>query len=117
MLFPGQGLKAFDIYKPETRGTDNGRAGLVNQYTKLGSIDAVLAAAKPEEVQRWKQLNHPVSHKIIMQKNPPYEVKPGYVFKLTDTGQQFFVETLAYDPGGIGHWTIFYCTDRRDVRN
>jgi hypothetical protein len=117
MHLPGQELKEFAIYAPETRGTDRGREGLVNNYKPLGTIRAILAQATPEETQRWRQLNHPVSHKIIMQHIPPFEIKTGFVFELTATGQEFFMSTLPYEPGGIGHWTIFYCNDRRDVRN
>ena len=115
MLQPGQKLREFTVSKPETRGTDNGREGLVNQYEIVGTIQAILAAARPDEAQRFRQLVHPVTHKIIMQRTPEFEVKTGYMFELAGTGQKFYMSTLPYDPGGIGHWTIFYCTDRRDV--
>ena len=117
MLLPGQELHKFTVSKPEHQGTENGREGLINQYERVGELEAILAQATPDETQRWRMLNHPVSHKIIMQHTPGFEVKPGYLFELTASGQQFFVSTLPYEPGAIGHWTIFYCNDRRDVRN
>ncbi|MCL2215400.1 MAG: hypothetical protein FWB91_00135 [Defluviitaleaceae bacterium] len=117
MMLPGQELRGFTVYAPETRGTDNGREGLVNQYVPLGNIKAILAQARPEETQRWRQLNHPVSHKIIMQHRPPFTVLPGCMFERTDTGQRYYVAPIPYDPGDISHWNIFYCNDRRDVSN
>ena len=115
MLMPGQELREFAVSKPETRGTDNGREGLVDGFTEVGKVRAILAQARPDETQRWRQLNHPVSHKIIMQHAPPFEVKTGYVFELSGTEQRFYVSTMPYEPGGIGHWTIFYCIERKDV--
>ena len=117
MMLPGQEQKDFTVHRPETCGTERGREGLANQYIKIGTVKAILAQARTEETQRWRQLTHPVSHKLIMQHRPPVEVKPGFYFEQTDTGQRFYVAPLPYDPAGIGHWTIFYCSDRRDVSN
>jgi hypothetical protein len=117
MYFAGQERREFTVYEQEIRGTDKGREGLVSGYREIGKIQAVLAQANSEEVQRWrlKQLNHPVSHKIIMRGTPEFDVKPGYIFK--SNGIEYFITALPYNPGNIGHWTIFYCNDRRDVRN
>ena len=117
MMLPGQELREFTIYAPETRSSERGREGLINGYVKLGTVRAILGQARPEETNRWRQLNHWVSHKIIMQHRTPFEVKSGYKFRQEDNGQEFYVTTLPYEPGGIGHWTIFYCNDRRDVSN
>ena len=113
MMTPGQELREFTVSKPETRSTDNGREGLINQYVEVGKIRAILAQAKPEEVQRWRQLNHPVTHKIIMQRKPPFEVKSGYIFERA--GRRFYMQALPNDIGDLGHWTIFYCDERNDI--
>ena len=117
MMLPGQEKRDFEVFAIETRSTDRGREGLVNEYTPIGELSAVLAQAKPEEIQRWRQLNHPVSHKLIMQHTPPFEILSGYKLCQKDTGQVFYVSTLPYDPGGLGHFTIIYLNDRRDVSN
>jgi hypothetical protein len=113
MHMPGQELREFTVHRPETRETEAGRAGIVNQYVEIGTIRAVLAQAKPEEVQRWRQLNHPVSHKIIMRGKPPLGIKPGYIFERA--GQRFYVQALPNDIGDLGHWTIFFCNERSDA--
>ena len=117
MILPGQELRIFEVFAIETCGTDRGREGLVNDYKKIGELTAVLAQARPEEIQRWRQLTHPVSHKLIMQHTPAFEILSGYRLVQRDTGQVFYVSTLSSNIGGIGHFTIIYLNDRRDVSN
>ena len=114
MLMPGQELRDFTVSRPETRGTENGREGLTNQFQEVGKVRAILAQAKPEEVQRWRQLNHPITHKIIMQKKPSFDIRPGDIFERD--GRRFYHQMSPYDLGDIGHWTIFYCDERHDVK-
>ena len=113
MLLPGQELRDFTVSRPETIGADNGREGLTNRYVEVGRIEAILASAKPEEIHRWKQLNHPITHKIIMQGILPFDIKPGDIFERA--GRRFYNRTLPNDVGDLGHWTIFYCDERIDV--
>lgn len=72
----GQELRTFDAYRDGDHRTASGRI-TANGRERLGEIRAVLAAAKPEEIERWRQLEHPVSHKIIQQGVPPFEIAPG----------------------------------------
>ena len=113
MLMPGQELREFTVSRPETRGTENGREGLTNSFQPIGKVRAILAQAKPEEIQRWRQLNHPITHKIIMQGKPPFEIRPGDTFERD--GLRYYHQMTPYDVGDIGHWTIFYCDERTDV--
>ncbi len=111
-MTPGQELRAFDVYRNGEHKTASGRI-ISNGGERLGEIRAVLAAAKPEEIERWRQLEHPVSHKIIQQGVPPFEVKPGD--SLVQGNRRYIVQTVPYNPGGINHWTIYYCDERSDV--
>ena len=112
-MMPGQELREFVVKRPEKRGTENGREGLTNQFVEIGKIHAILAQAKPEEVQRWRQLNHSITHKIIMQYVPPFDIQPGDVFERD--GRRFYHQMVPYDVGDLGHWTIFYADERSDV--
>jgi hypothetical protein len=112
MLVPGQELREFSVLRPETRETARGR-DIINEYSEVARIRAILAQAKPEEMERWRQLNHPVTHKIIMQRRPPLDIKPGDVFERD--GRRFFNVAMPYDVGDLGHWVIFYCDERMDV--
>jgi len=109
---PGQEMREFTVLKAEKRETENGRV-VNNTYVSAGSIKAVLAAAKPEETQRWRQLQHPVTHKIISRGAPFPDIRPGDVFE--NNGRQFYIQTKPYNVGGLNHWTIYYCSERDDV--
>jgi len=113
MMLPGQELREFTVLRPETRGTANGREGITNQHETIGTIRAILAQAKPEEVQRWRQLGHPITHKIIMQHKPSFDIRPGDIFERA--GRRFYHQMTPYDIGDIGRWTIFYCSERADI--
>ena len=111
-LVPGQELRQFDVYRSGEHRTDSGRI-IANGGDRIGSIRAVLAAAKPEETQRWRQLEHPVSHNIIYKQETPYEIRPGD--SLVQGNMRYIVQAAPYNVGGIGHWTIYYCNERSDV--
>ena len=82
----------------------------MSDYRKIGTVRAVLASARGDEMQRGKQLSHPVTHKIIMSRSPDFDIMPGDVFELA--GRRFYHTAIPYDVGGLGHFTIFYCDER-----
>lgn len=111
-LHPGQELRMFSVWRDGEMRTPGGRI-VSNGTEKLGEIKAVLAAAKPEEIERWRQLEHPVTHKIIQQGVAPFEITPGD--SIVHGDKRYIVQTAPYNPGGINHWTIYYCDERSDV--
>lgn len=112
MHLPGEELRHFRVLRPETRETARGRV-VTNEFTEVGHITAILAQARPEEVVRWQQLEHPITHKIIMRCIPPFEVLSGDIFERE--GRRFYMQAKPYDVGDIHHWMIFYCDERNDV--
>jgi len=128
MLVPGQEIRKFTVYRPNKHETDLGRI-LRDSDTKMGIVMAILAAATTQEKERWRQLEHPITHKIILQYTTQYEILPGDVFvyspqvKASREGmiiheqreRRFYNQAMPYDIGDIGHWTIFYCEERTDI--
>ena len=112
-LLPGQELRKFTVYRDGEHKTASGRVIMSDEPEKIGEIKAILAAAKPEEIERWRQLEHPVTHKIIQQGVAPFEIRPGD--SITHGDRQYIVQAAPYNPGGINHWTIYYCDERSDV--
>ena len=111
-LLPGQELRMFTVYRDSEHKTASGRI-IMNGPEQRGEIKAILAAAKPEEIERWRQLEHPVTHKIIQQGVAPFEIKPGdYIVR---GGSRYIVQTAPYNPGDLNHWTIYYCEERSDA--
>jgi len=111
-LMPGQELRKFEVFRTGVRRTDSGRI-MDNGREKIGEIKAILAAAKPEERERWGQLEHPVTHKIIQQGAPAFKIIPGDSIERGES--RYIVQGQPYDPGGISHWTIYYCDERSDI--
>lgn len=111
-LPPGTEIRAFDVFRDGERRTPSGRVTM-SGAERLGGIKAVLAAASPREIERWRQLEHPVTHKIIQQGRAPFEVRPGD--SIAHGGKRYIVQAAPYDPGGLGHWTIYYCDERSDA--
>ena len=111
-MTPGIALQTFTVYRDGEHRTASGRV-ISNGAEPIGEIRATLAAAKPEEIQRWRQLEHPVSHKIIQQWTAAFEVRPGD--SLVCGERRYIVRTVPYNPGGLNHWTIYYCDERSDV--
>lgn len=109
---PGQELRMFTVYRDGERRTAGGRI-VSNGREQVGEIKAILAAARPDEIERWRQLEHPVTHRIIQQGVPPFEIKPGD--SIVHGDKRYIVQTAPYNPGGINHWTIYYCDERSDV--
>ena len=116
-MVPGQELREFTVLRRSKRTTGNGRV-LTNSENAapakvVGTLLAVLAQAKPEEIERWKQQGHPITHKIIQQGPPSFEIKPNDEFERGE--RRFIHHKLPYDPGDLGLWTIYYCEERSDT--
>lgn len=111
-LIPGQEFRTFTVCRDGGHKTASGRV-ISNGAEPIGEIRAILAAAKPEEIQRWRQLEHPVSHKIIQQGTAAFEIRPGDSLMCGE--RRYVVRTAPYNPGGLNHWMIYYCDERSDV--
>lgn len=111
-MIPGQELCQFEVHRNGEYRTASGRV-ITNGKEILGTIRAILAAAKPEEIERWRQLQHPITHKIIQQGVSSFEIKPGDSFM--QRNKRYIVQTEPYNVGGLNHWTIYYCDERSDV--
>lgn len=106
---PGNELREVTVLQPENRETENGRV-VNNTYVSVCTIKAVFAAARPEEKERYRQLGHPITHKIIQQGICPVKIKAGYI--LEREGRRFYIQTEPYNIGSLNYWTIYYCEEK-----
>lgn len=113
IFVPGQELRDFTILEPDTRTTDNGRE-VNNGFKEVGKIKGILAEAKPTEIERWRQLEHPITHKIIQRGNSPVKIEAGYALEYA--GRRFYVQAQPHNPGDLNQWTIYYCEERSDTK-
>lgn len=109
-LRPGNLLKDFTVEKATTNNTQRGRK--TTAYDTAGDIRllAVLAEAKPEEVERFRQQSHPITHTITQRGRP--KAKAGD--RLVHGGRYFYIQGVD-DVGELGITTIYYAEERSDL--
>lgn len=108
-LRPGNLYKDFTIEKKGAAMTSRGRAKKEYESEPGDQIKAVLAEAKPQEKERWRQLQHPISHTIVQRGTPKAEAEDRLVF-----GERLFFIQGIDEPGALGLWTIYYVEERFD---
>ena len=108
-LRPGNLFKVFIIEKKGATITSRGRAKAEYDTSKGEQINAVLAEARPEEKERWKQLQHPISHTIVQKGRPKAAVED----RLVLGNRMFYIQGID-EPGALGLWTIYYVEERFD---
>lgn len=109
-LRPGNLAKDFWIEKKATATTTYGRT--TGEYGE-GSAEhvlAVLAGATTAEIERFKQIEHPISHTITHWGRP----KAVEGDRLIHGSRVFYIQGVD-DPGDVGVCTIYYAEERSDA--
>ena len=104
-LKPGNLYKTFTIDTKKTEINTAGRAKAT--YNAKNTFNGILADAKPEEKERYKQLTHPITHTITHKGSPKLKEED----KVSYNGRKFYVQGVD-DPAAIGLWTIYYVEER-----
>ena len=113
-LRPGNLFKEFTIEEDRGGVSEYGRSKPQYQERKR-TLWGCLASATDGERERWKQLQHPVTHTIV-QAGPP-AAKPESKLILNDGGaSRVFLVCAVDDCGGLGITTIYYAEERSDLR-
>lgn len=110
-LRPEQIFLWFTVEK--LQGTLNTRGREVNRWLPTDPIirfQGAKAAASPEEIERYRQMQHPITHSITAQGAPQAIV--GDRLK-TDDGKYLYIQGVE-TPGGLNLWTIYQCEERPD---
>lgn len=97
----------------ETRNTTIDAQGRSRStFVPNGTISAILTSANARQVERWNQLQHPVTHQIVQRGRP--RIKEESRLRL---GQRLFhiqgIETF----GELGLWTVYSVEERHDDGN
>lgn len=103
---------SFTLLRPTTARSPYGRI-MWGEVEEVGAFRGILAQASNDEKERWRQLTHPVSHKVIQRGVAGCEVRVGD--HLQGNGLELMISALPYNVGGLGHWTIYYCHLRSDL--
>lgn len=94
--------------------TTNARGRAINGYVCEPPVflHAILCGATPEQMERFHQLGHPVSHVISHTGKP--RAKAGDRLILGSTA--YYIRGVD-EPGDQGIWTLYYCEERSDAHD
>lgn len=109
-LRSGNLFKDFWVEEKDTTLSARGRARSEFKQDDPRHIMAVLAEAQPSEIERFRQLEHPITHTITQRGRP--RAKAGD--RIVHGSRIFYVQGVD-EPGDLGLWTIYYAEERSDV--
>lgn len=115
LLRPGQGFRKYTILKRSGGLSDNGRPG-PERYDPAGQIWGMISQATPKEQEQWKQLGHPITHKVV-QRGIESRAEPTDMLELAvqDQVRRFLIQGV-HDPAELGHFTTYFTEERRDLQ-
>lgn len=116
-LFPGQGSQKF-VVKRANPGTSNSGRVKPGVYSTLYEFMGVLTSAQPKEQEQWRQIGHPVTHKVVQPLPLSNKSEQGEQAVAGDflclNGRLFVIKGIR-NPGELNHYNVYYCEERRDV--
>ena len=108
---PGVGFKKFERYSHSTKLT-KGRRASGSDLAPCGFILGILSKATPEEVEQWGTTENPVTHKIV-QRGTANQAKSKDVLVLGC--RYFYIQKPPRNPGDLGHFTVYFCEERKGL--
>lgn len=118
-LYPGQGSQKFVVKRKEPGISDSGRV-TSDFYVTLYEFTGVLTSAQPKEQEQWRQIGHPVTHKVVQPLPISNRSEKGNTLAVAGdilclNGRLFIIKGIR-NPGELNHYNVFYCEERRDVK-
>ena len=111
---PEQLSRIFRIYTYESEPTARGREKQLGPMLK-GEARCILATAKPNEAERYKQLAVTVTHAIIQRGGPRARENDVFVLVKNGVESRFFRVQAVHNKGELDIDTVFYCQERSDL--
>lgn len=103
-LRPGQQIKQFNVYRKVSIKDDKGRVSFSHDAIPIDTIFGSISKANQKELDRWKQVEHPISHTIVVEGTSIVEAED----ILEIRGDRYYVQGKD-NPGGIDAFEIIYC--------
>ncbi|WHH58306.1 hypothetical protein [Petroclostridium sp. X23] len=104
--------KTFEVQENETSVDLRGRYSKHEATSETVTIRGIIADSTPQEMERWNQIQHPVTH-TIAQKGKPVGKEGDYLIMPTEK-RKFKIQKVN-NPGALDLWTLYYVEERRDV--
>lgn len=108
---PRSMVESFIVESKTQSLNEIGRVNTKFEYKATGEvIHGILAGATTTEVEKWKQLQHEVSHTIVDRFN---DVKAKEGDRLINGSRVFYVQGVD-DVSMFGYYTLYYVKERND---
>lgn len=119
LLRPGQGFKSFRVLRREGATTPGGRP-YTGALAPCGEFFGIITQATPREVEQFKQLGTPITHKIV-QRGTTNRAKATDVLELSTSNndippRRFLVQGEPRNPGDLGHFLVYTVEERSDLK-
>ena len=114
---PGQGFKTFKVKVKINDLTASGKP-ISGGYRDSGAILGILATATQKEAEHWKQLGHPITHKIVQYGVGSAAMATNYLV-LSKQGKKdryFYIQGTG-NPGELNHLMRYYVEERKDLED
>ena len=109
-LRPGNLFKDFLIERDDEIIGKSGRPE-VSYQEETRTLKGCLADANDGDRERWKQLQHPITHTIVQRGQPRAKQDDRLIL-----GERVFLIHAIDNCGGLGVSTIYYAEERADLR-
>lgn len=110
-LRPGNMFKRFIIENNEETVGEFGRPKAAYSDEPDKELKGCLADATENDRERWKQLQHPITHTIVQRGLPLAKEEDRLI--LSD---RVFIVHAVDDCGSLGITTIYYAEERKDLK-
>lgn len=111
---PGQGFKKFKVKVKAKTLTSRGRP-ISGGYEDSGAILGILATATQKEQEHWKQLGHPITHKIVQYGVGSAAVATNFLVLSTPGQDRYFYIQGTGNPGELNHMMRYFVEERKDL--
>lgn len=108
---PGQQLKTFTLYKKKTNVSPRGRVTYGTEEEPLGTFRGTIVQAGQREQERWGQMGHPITHKIVIRGIYPV-LDEAEAETVVGTEGRFWTVQGTHDPSELHYFHALYCNER-----
>jgi SPP1 family predicted phage head-tail adaptor len=90
--------------------TTDAKGRMVPTWNDTVPFKGFLADSTAEQIERWSQTQHPVTHTIVAKGQPMAKEDE----RLKMDGRLFYIQRIE-NPGGYNLWTLYHCEERKDA--
>lgn len=108
-------LRTFRIYRAKAQASDRGRIRREEHSEMVGEVKCILSVIKPDEQNRYSQMNVTVTHTIFHSGSPVARENDVLVLVKGDKETRYFRVQSIQNHGEMDIFTTYYCEERGDI--